>query len=336
MKDSLLEEQYSTQEILYVENFILDLFDKAASVVFGEVLEKPLPESIEINLLRDKEPVYDIWRQNFEIARFDAESSRSGNFVFVVREFMFRSIIDEEDNGYFIVTALQEMTRAADLPVWDKGMTLLSGIERDSRNLVVAFGEVRHNPFKVLHRLVQLLWHCRSEGIASLGGYLLSKRGAGLSQRGMQWFSDHIVSVCEKLQWWIKGDWPDDGFLDNEILAANEVAVGVLLFVMLRCGDLDKEEMAKLAECFTSGNYDFTIEEQHSILRRALSLTMLDYLKGLFVPDEEARSIVPKKAFFDTVALWRETFGEKQDGFLLAIEASACAKELDDALNGLL
>ncbi len=309
LKNRLLEEQYSTDEIQATENYIRELFDKAAVMVFHDTLVRPVPESIEIRLFTDDNPVLEVWRQWFEISGIDVKDSHPDHFVFRIREYMFRSIIDEEDNGFFIVTAIEEMMRAADLAYRQMGDTVMDDITQNFNNHDLVFGRDQRNPFKVLLKMVCLLLQYRSESIAILGGRLLTHREFELSPNSLSWFRNTVLTVCQKAQCWLQGEEYGDDFLDMELRVDDSTAVAVLLRVMLMRGDLSEADLAELKEGFKTGNYSFSQEERKTIVERALSLSIKDYWEGLLSFTDDGESLAPQEPIMDFVKTWEEIYG---------------------------
>ena len=311
LKDRLLEEQYSTDEIQTTENYIKELFYKAAFMVFHDTLARPLPKSIEIRLFTDDNHVLEVWRQWFEIASLDIKDSHPDHFVFRIREYMFRSIIDEEDNGFFIVTAIEEMMRAADLAYRQMGDTVLDDITQNCINYDLVFGRDKRNPFKVLLKMVCLLLQYRAESIAILGGRLLTYREFDLSPNSLFWFRNTVLTVCQKAQCWLQGEEYGDDFHDMEMHVDDSTAVDVLLRVMLTRGDLSEADLAELKEGFKTGNYSFSQEERKTIIERALSLSIKDYWEGLLSFTDDGESLAPQEPIIDFVKTWEEIYGSR-------------------------
>lgn len=311
LKDRLMEERYSIDEIQATENYIKELFCKAAFMVFHDTLARPLPESIEIRLFTDDNLVLEVWRQWFEIASLDIKDSHPDHFVFRIREYMFRSIIDKEDNGFFIVTAVEEMMRAADLANRQMGENVLEGMNQNSNNHELAFGRDKRNPFKVLFKMVQLLLQYRSESIAILGGRLLTDREFDLNPNSLSWFRNTVLTVCQKAKFWLQGEEYGDDFLDMEMHVDDSTAVDVLLRVMLTRGDLSEADLAELKEGFKTGNYSFSQEERKTIIKLALSLSTKDYWKGLLSFTDDGESLAPQEPIIDFVKTWEEIYGSR-------------------------
>lgn len=311
LKNRLLEEQYSTDEIQATENYIKELFDKAAVMVFHDTLVRPLPKSIEIRLFSEDNPMLEVWRQWFEIAGIDVKDSHPDHFVFRIREYMFRSIIDEEDNGFFIVTAIEEMMRAADLAYRQMGDTVMDDITQNCNNHDLVFGRDQRNPFKVLLKMVCLLLQYRSESIAILGGRLLTHREFELSPNSLSWFRNTVLTVCQKAQCWLQGEEYGDDFLDMELRVDDSTAVAVLLHMMQTRGDLSETDLAELKEGFMTGNYSFSQEERKTIIERALSLSIKDYWEGLLSFTDDGESLAPQEPIIDFVKTWEEIYGSR-------------------------
>lgn len=311
LKDRLLEEQYSTDEIQTTENYIKELFYKAAFMVFHDTLARPLPKSIEIRLFTDDNLVLEVWRQWYEIAGIDVKDLRPDHLVFHIREYMFRSILDEEDNGFFIVTAIEEMMRAADLANRQMGENVLEGMNQNSNNHELAFGRDKRNPFKVLFKMVQLLLQYRSESIAILGGRMLTYREFDLNPNSLSWFRSKVLNICQKAQCWLQGEKYGDDFLDMELRVDDSTAVAVLLHMMQTRGDLSETDLAELKEGFKTGKYSLSHEERKTIIERALSLSIKDYWKGLLSFTDDGESLAPQEPIMDFVKTWEEIYGSR-------------------------
>lgn len=311
LKNRLLEEQYSIEEIQRTENYIRELFDMAAFMVFHDTLVRPVPESIEIRLLTNDNPVLEVWRQWFEIAGIDVNDPRPDHFVFHIREYMFRSIIDEEDNGFFIVTAIEEMMRAADLTNRQMGENVLEGMNHNSNNHELAFGRDKRNPFKVLFKMVRLLLDYRAESIAILGGRLLTNREFELSPNSLSWFCNTVLTVCQKAQCWLQGEEYGDDFLDMELRVDDSTAVAVLLHMMQTRGDLSETDLAELKEGFMTGKYSLSHEERKTIIERALSLSIKDYWEGLLSFTDDGELLAPQEPIMNFVKTWEDIYGSR-------------------------
>jgi len=311
IEKTLLDEDYSSEEIQQTNEFIKELFDKAAVMVFHDTLARPLPESIEIKLFTDDNPALEVWRQWFEIAGIDVKDSRPDHFVFHIREYMFRSIIDEEDNGFFIVTAIEEMMRAADLANRQMGENVLEGMNQNSNNHELAFGRDKRNPFKALFKMLQLLLNYRAESIAILGGRLLTNREFELSPNSLSWFRNTVLTVCQKAQCWLQGEEYGDDFLDMELRVDDSTAVAVLLHMMQTRGDLSETDLTELKEGFMTGKYSLSHEERKTIIERALSLSIKDYWEGLLSFTDDGESLAPQEPIMDFVKTWEDIYGSR-------------------------
>lgn len=334
---TLLDEGYTLEEIEHTGDFIMDLFDKAAVMVFRNILASHLPESVEIRLVRDKEPVFDVWHQSIELAGLCIESSQPNHLVFLVREFMFRSIIDEEDNGYYIVTAVHEMMHAADLPILKNEIAYLDAAKRKVENYETAYGRERKNPYKIVYDLVSLLYHYRSEGIAIVGDRLLSKRAFDQPPYGLLVFHNRISDIFWYTMYWLTKDEKKDDLsyetMDSLWKMAYEAAPIIQLTILLRRGSISKETMEKIEEGFRTGYYPLTDEEISSIIRQMLSISLVDYLRGLFFETVYGKTILPKQPLINFQNFWLERYKNVDDNYLIIPKTPDELEELRKVLE---
>lgn len=316
LENMLVEEEYPRESIQFTKDYIADLFDKAAITVFCDVLGKPLPDCIEIRLVRDKEPVENIWYQSIMMASMSVEKSCFDHFVFNITEFVFRSIIDKEDNGYFVRVALHEMMHAADLRLVKEGFGVLDEIRLNYQNYFLVNGSGRQNPFKVLYDTTHLLLHYRYEGIALLGEHLLSKRELFRKQYNLNDFLSHVSTICGEAEAWINGVLIDYDSFKNEHHYAYNIAMDVLLHIMLNGNILCKNEFEGLMEGFSMGKHDFTETEVIAIIRRALSMDIKAYLHGLLIMAPDGDTMAPKDSILKFVKAWKNKYKQETEGTL--------------------
>lgn len=316
IESMLVEEEYSHEAIQFTKDYIADLFDKAAITVFCDVLGVPLPGCIEIRLVRDKEPVENIWWQSIMMASMSVGKSCFDHFVFNITEFMFRSIIDKEDNGYFVRVALHEMMHAADLCLVKEGFGILDEIRLNYQNYYLINGRGQQNPFEVLYDTIHLLLHYRYEGIALLGEHLLSKRELFRKQYNLDDFLSQVSSICGKAEAWIDGVPIDYDSFKNEHHYAYNIAMDVLLHIMLNGNKIGKIEFERLMEGFSTGKHDFTETEVQAIIRCALSVDIKAYLHGLLTLAPDGNTVAPKDLILKFVKAWKNKYEHETESTL--------------------
>lgn len=332
LEKTLVEEGYTQDQIQYTTDFIKDLFDQAAVRIFHDMLAKPLPDSIKIRLLRDKEPVVDVWRQSFEMAGFVTKDHDPRHLVFFVREFVFRSIIDKEDNGYFIVTALHEMLHAADMSVIQSGNAFLDEADNGLQNYRLAYGSNDINPFYAVFDIVSLLLKYRYEGVAVMGSLLLTKRKIEHFSNDPRSFRAQVRSLFWSETLLLMGEGRDEGVIEWLHETAYHEAPGVLLRIMLNNGNLSETCYEKAVAGLEKEDYELTEEELSMIIKRALDIDVKTLLWGLFTLAKDGQTIAPKEPILEFLKLWKENYRGTNEVSLFTNEDSLLG-ELRDVVK---
>ena len=93
----LMMDGYSREQRQSAKQTIRAQFRETANKVLGDVLDKPLPESITINMaISDREEMKG--ESAARLASFNVELSRGGSSFFTIREITVRTILEQTDN----------------------------------------------------------------------------------------------------------------------------------------------------------------------------------------------------------------------------------------------
>ena len=110
---SLMMDGYSQEQRIEAKKSIRTQFRNTAVEVFQEVLDKPLPETITVNMaISDNKELKG--ESAARLASFNVGLSRGGNLIFTIREITVKTILDNSDIALFRSTVIHEMFHAAD------------------------------------------------------------------------------------------------------------------------------------------------------------------------------------------------------------------------------
>ena len=107
----LMMDGYSKEQRQSAKQAIRAQFRETASKVFQEVLGKPLPESITVNMaISDREEMKG--ESAARLASFNVELSRGGSCVFTIREITVKTILEQSLHyvGHVIIILCMAIT----------------------------------------------------------------------------------------------------------------------------------------------------------------------------------------------------------------------------------
>lgn len=262
----LMMEKYSQAQIQAAKQTIRKLFKDAATLVFTDVLNKPLPETMVVDLSQntneelngDKSP---------QLAYFNPELSRTDHLIFSVREITVKRAFAHSDDEKVRATVIHEMLHAADQPVLGRIRKLLNDLQNDIyARADDFFTKAEAEAFVALLSTLQLFDHYRAEGIAILGEHLLTKRPMKIVADTVTWFRKIYERTLLLSKTKASGGKVPGRIFDNTTFeSAYIVAPSILLLVLTRRGEVAKELATRALEGLNSGTFDLTEDETKTI-----------------------------------------------------------------------
>lgn len=285
----LMMNRFTQDQINEAKKIIRSQFREAATKVFQDILEKPLPDNIEVNLsLSDNDELKR--KTSVRLASFNSDRSSEGNLYFTIHEISFKRIIKQGNDTLFKVTVFHEMFHAADLLMLkNQNKTIEELRNRLNENYVK-----RNNydtQLALLHAL-NILYHYRDEGVAVLGECLLTKTPLNLEDNPINRFKDNFKITIERSSKEAEGI-SIYGYSDDIKHNAYEDAPFVLLFVLHKLGCIDQALAQKAIHSIGTQNFELTDEESKKILLSAFELTLSSYIKGLMLMCDKVAHVLP-------------------------------------------
>lgn len=306
---ALMMDGYSQTQIQEAKSAIRKQFRDAALLVFAKVAGKNVPETIEIQLTQNH-PDELSGKKPAILASFSPAMSDESHLSFTIRESIIKGYLTKKRMTLFQLTVIHEMMHAADLPMLSKA----SQLRNDIRNKIVAsltnpLNTQQKEPLGALLDVLNMLGVYRAEGVALLGEHLLSKQRFGSVDDAVVAFRKAYELTLQRSKLWINSPTAVDEIFDDKIRGlAYNVAPGILMLTLGRRGDLENELVLRTLEGMRSGDYELSDEETITILRAALSLSLIDYIQGLMLLGDK---IAPMKPMLEFCALLQKEYEEE-------------------------
>lgn len=295
---ALMMDGYSKEQRIDAKQIIRAQFRDTAIRVFQEILAKPLPGTIIVNMsISDREEIKG--ESTARLASFNAELSRNGSFYFNIREITVKTILDHSDTTLFESTVIHEMFHAADLQMLGNDYRLFDTIRENLYEEENNFNRQGSNKHIALLSTLRMLHHYRAEGIAILGESLLMKSKFGTIEYATKQFGKVFELTMIRAQMRIGGNREKDVFDKEAFHQAYAVAPIILLLVMDKRGDVQHEQVIKALDGLATGNYNLTDDEIIIILRSALALGLTGFIQGLTSLSDD---VAPIRPFLDFCA----------------------------------
>lgn len=302
----LMMENYSQNQIQTAKQTIRKQFKDIAKMVFSEVLGKPLPETMVVDLSQntneemkgDKNPL---------LAYYNPQLSRTDHLIFSIREITVKEALAHSDDEKVRATVIHEMLHAADQPVLGRVCKLLNDLKNDIYACTDdSFTKDEAEAFWALYATLRLFDHYRAEGIAILGEHLLTKHPMKVVVDTETWFRKVyertlMLSKIKASGCMVSGKIFDDTTFESAYL----VAPSILLLVLTRRGDVASELAAKALEGINNGTFDLTEDDTKTIIRAAMSLSLSDYAQGVVSLGDR---VAPAKPFLEFCALLQKEY----------------------------
>ena len=293
---ALMMDGYSKEQRNEARQAIRAQFRDTANKVFQDILNKPLPETLIVNMAisnRDELKGESAAR----LASYSVDLSRSDSAIFTIREITVKTLLNHEDLTMFKSTVTHEMFHAADNQMLENSHHLFNVIRNDIAEGYDDFNRQSENENIALLSTLQVFNHYRAEGIAILGELLLMKQRFGSVGDSIERFCSLFELLMLKARMRTEGDKSKgDIFDDVTFHQAYVVAPVILLIVLGKMRKIDANLSKKALESLESGEYKLSGEEEITIMRAALSLTLVGFIQGL---NSLGNEIAPIRPFLD-------------------------------------
>ena len=289
LSQALMMERYTQDQINDAKDIIRSQFREAATKIFQDILKRPLPDYIEVNLsLSDNDELKS--ERAATLASFNSERSREGNLYFTIHEISFKRIIKQGNDTLFKVTVYHEMFHAADLLILKTKKEIFEELWiRLNDNYLK---KNNYNTQLALIHALDILYHYRDEGVAVLGECLLTKTCIKMKDNPISRFKDNFKLTIESSSKKADGI-RVDGHSDEIWEDAYQDAPFVLLFVLHKLGYIDQALAQKAIHSIGSPNFELTDEETKKIMLSAFELTLSSYIQGLLLMGDNIAPVLP-------------------------------------------
>lgn len=324
---SLMMDGYSKEQRNEAKQSIRAQFRDTANRVFHDILGKHLPENLTVNMaISNREELKG--ESAARLASYNVALSRGNSAVFTIREITVKTLLNHEDLTMFKSTVTHEMFHAADKQMLENSHHLFDTIRNDIDEGYDDFNRQGENNNTALLRTLQVFNHYRAEGVAILGESLLMKQEFGSVSDAIERFCSLFELLMIRARMRTEGDKnKGDIFDDATFHQAYAVAPIILLIVLGKTRKIDVNLAKKALECLESGDYNLSEEEVITIMRAALSLTLIGYVQGLTSLGNE---IAPIRPFLDFCASLQQDSDEDN---MLAYEHLIMQSKSADTFN---
>ena len=304
---ALMMDGYTSEQRNEAKQAIRAQFRETANNVFQDILGKPLPETLTVNMaISNREELKG--ESAARLASYNVALSRANSAVFTIREITVKTLLEHEDLTMFKSTVTHEMFHAADKQMLDNSHRLLDVIRNDIADEYDDFNRQGKNNNMALLRTLQVFNHYRAEGVAILGESLLMKQRFEPVGASIERFCSLFELLMLRARMRTEGDKSKgDIFDDATFHQAYAVAPVILLIVLGKTRKIDINLAKKALDCLDSGEYNLLEEEVITIMRAALSLTLIGYVQGLTSLGNE---IAPIRPFLDFCASLQQDLDE--------------------------
>lgn len=289
---TLMMDGYSGEQRMEAKQVLRAAFRDTAVKVFQEVLDRPLPETITVNLAVSRNDELK-GEGAARLASFNSELSRIDSFNFTIRELTVKKVLDHSDLTLFKSTVIHEMFHAADLSMLEENQRLFDGLREKINESFSDFNQEVSNGYIALLKTLQMFNHYRAEGVAILGESLLMKSEFGAIDNATALFCRVFEMAMMRAQMSIYGYRSEDGFDEDVFHGAYAVAPIILLMVFGKGEAVKGELVMKALDGLHDGMYDLSDEEIISIMRSALALNLTGYIQGLVSLGDQVAPIRP-------------------------------------------
>lgn len=293
LDSALMMDGYSREQRAETKQTIRAQFRDTATQVFQDILDKPLPETMTVNMaISDTEELKG--ESAVRLASYNVALSRVDSAVFTIREFTVKRILDHKDPTLFKSTVIHEMFHAADKQMLEDIHKMFAAIGNDIAESRENFDLQEKDTNIALLKTLQVFDHYRAEGVAILGESLLMKSKFGTISHATEQFCKVFELTMMRAQMKAngrEGGW--DVFRDESFHKAYAVAPIILLLILGRRRDVEYEVAVRALDGLATGEYKLTEQEVAAIMRASLALTLSEYIQGLTAMGDQVAPIRP-------------------------------------------
>ena len=301
----LMMDGYTREQRQEAKQIIRSQFRDTAHKVFEEILGRPLPDTIIVNMsISNREEMKG--ESAARLASFNAGLSRNGSLYFNIREITVKTVLNHSEPMLFESTVIHEMFHAADLQMLGNDDRLFDAMRKELYEDKNSLNRQGSNKYIALLSTLRMLHHYRAEGIAILGESLLMKSRFCTIEFATKQFCIVFELTMMKAQMRIGGHKESVVFDKDAFHLAYAVAPIILLLVMDKREDIKHELATKALEGLATGNYELTDDEVSTIMRTALALGLTGFIQGLTNLGDD---VAPIRPFLDFCTLLQ------QDGY---------------------
>ena len=326
----LMMDGYSREQRQDAKRVIRAQFGEVANKVFQDVLGKPLPESIIVNMaISDREEMKG--EGVARLASYNVELSRDGSSFFTIREITVKTILENSDSQLLKSTVIHEMFHAADQYMLKSNREMFEDVENDIYKTADRFNHEGQNAHIALLSTLQVFDHYRAEGVALLGEALLMERPFGVVAHATAQFCKTFELTMMRAQMRIGGH-KEKAIFDKETFhKAYHVAPIILLLVLEQGEDIPSGVAEKALSCLGSGQYNLSDGEIATIMRSAINLSLAGYIQGLICLGDKVAPISP---FLDLCAsIQKDGDDESIDSYEDLIEEPVSEENFNEAMD---
>ena len=293
---ALMMDGYTKEQRNEARQAVRAQFRDTANKVLGEILNKPLPETLIVNMaISNREELKG--KSAARLASYNVALSRADSAVFTIREITVKTLLNHEDLTMFKSTVTHEMFHAADKQMLENSHHLFNVIRNNIAEGYDDFNKQSENENIALLKTLQVFNHYRAEGVAILGESLLMKQRFGSVGDSIERFCSLFELLMFRARMRTEGNKSKGEIFDDTTFhQAYAVAPVILLIILGKIRKIDVELTNKALYSLDSGDYNLSEEEVTTIMRAALSLTLVGYIQGL---TSLGNKIAPIRPFLD-------------------------------------
>lgn len=326
----LMMDGYSPEERHNAKQAIRVQFRETAQKVFQDILDKPLPESLTVNMaISDREEMKG--EAGARLASYNVELSRAGSAFFTIREITIKTILEQTDQQLLESTVIHEMFHAADQHMLKSSHRIFEDVQDDIFEAAGNFNHEEANSHTALLMTLQVFGHYRAEGVALLGEALLMKSPFGTVTHATAQFCKTFEMTMMRAQQRIGSMKNMDIFDKDTFHKAYHIAPIILLLVLEQGEDISHELAQKTLKGLESGHYHLTDDEIATIMRSAVNLPLAGFIQGLICLGDEVAPISP---FLDFCAsIQKDGDDENIDSYEDLIEETVSEETFNEAMD---
>ena len=327
---ALMMDGYSREQRIEAKQAIRTQFRDTAVKVFQDILEKPLPETMTVNMaISNNEELKG--ESAARLASFNVELSRVDSSIFTIREITVKTVLNHQDLTMFESTVIHEMFHAADFGMLEDNHRLFNDLCDRINDSYSDFNQWENNGNMALLKTLQVFSHYRAEGVAILGESLLMRSKFGTVGNATAQFCKVFELAMMRAQMRASGNKEANAFDKEAFHKAYAVAPIILLLVLGRRGDIEHNLTIKALDGLGTGNYNLTDAEINTIMRSALALTLTEYIQGLMNISDKVAPIKPFLDFCST--LQRDGDEDNTNAYEQLIHQPRSAESFNAAMN---